>query len=195
MYEIIGFITVVIAIVTHIPYLVQTIKGEIKPHPFTWILWTLLTLIIFFAQFSDGAGPGAWGTGIIGVICIFITIACLRYGFENIKKSDVVLFVIGLATIPLWLITNDPTLSVLIITAIDVSAFFPTFRKSYMKPYDEPVYLYISNIVRHGLSLFAIVNLTIATVTFPFVIMFVNIGLTGFLIWRRKILKDKTHDT
>lgn len=189
MHEIIGVITVILAIAVHVPYLLGTIKGTIKPHPFTWILWTLLTLIVFFAQFMDGAGPGAWGTGIIGAICVFITIACLRYGFQNIKKSDVVLFVIGLATIPLWLITDDPTLSVIIVTAIDVVAFAPTFRKSYMKPYDEPLYLYFTNILRHGLSLFAIVNVTIATAFFPFVIMIANIALTGFLIWRQKILK------
>jgi hypothetical protein len=189
MHEVVGLITVVIAIIMHVPYLIGTIKGTIKPHPFTWILWTLLTLVVFFAQFTDGAGPGAWGTGIIGVICIFITLSCLHNGFKNIKKSDIVLFVIGLSTIPLWFATNDPTLSVVIVTVIDVFAFAPTFRKSYMKPYDEPLYLYSSNVARHALSLFAITNVTIATVFFPFVIMIANIGLTGFLIWRRRVLK------
>jgi len=189
--EVIGIVTVIIAIAMHVPYLFDTIKGKIKPHPFTWILWTLLTLIVFFAQFFDGAGPGAWGTGVIGLICIFITVACLRHGFENIKKSDVILFIIGLATIPLWLLTDDPTLSVIIVTTIDVfAAFAPTFRKSHMSPYDEPLYLYGSNVLRHGLTLFAIANVTIATALFPFVIMLANIALTGFLIWRRRILGD-----
>jgi hypothetical protein len=81
--EVIGIVTVIIAIAMHVPYLFDTIKGKIKPHPFTWILWTLLTLIVFFAQFYDGAGPGAWGTGVIGLICIFITVACLRHGLGN----------------------------------------------------------------------------------------------------------------
>ena len=188
MHEIIGTITVIIAIAMHVPYLVGAIKGTIKPHPFTWILWTLLTLIVFFAQFFDGAGPGAWGTGVVGGLCIAITFASLRYGFEDIKKKDAIFFIIGLMSIPLWVYTNDPTLSVIIVTVIDMFAFAPTFRKSYMKPYDEPLYLYTSNIIRHGLSLFAIVHVSIATAFFPFMIMIANIGLTGFLIWRRKVL-------
>lgn len=187
-HEIIGFITVIMAIVLHIPYLKGTIKGTIRPHPFTWVLWTTLTCIIFFAQVSDGAGPGAWGTGVVGALCIGITLASLRYGFENIKKQDIVFFVTGLMTIPLWIYTNDPTLSVIIIVTIDLMAFAPTYRKSYHKPYDEPLYLYSWNVVRHGLSLIAIANVTIATALFPLMVGVANAALALFLIWRRKVL-------
>lgn len=190
LYEIIGIVTVVMGIGLHVPYLVDTIKGTIKPHPFTWILWTLLTIIVFVAQVIDGAGPGAWGTGIVGVFCIAITLASLRYGFENIKKSDVMMLVFGLMTIPLWILTNDPTLSVIIIVVIDLIAFAPTYRKSYLKPYDEPLYLYSLNVLRHGLSLFAIINFTIATALFPLMVGLANGTMALFLIWRRYALKE-----
>jgi hypothetical protein len=176
------------AIGLHVPYLLSTIKGTIKPHPFTWILWTTLTIIIFFAQIMDGAGPGAWGTVTVGLICIGIVVASIRFGFDNVKRKDVVLFVIGLLSIPLWLLTKNPTLSVILITTIDLIAFIPTYRKSWDKPYDEPLYLYGLNVLRHGLSLFAIINVTIATAFFPFMIMLANLGLFLFLIRRRKLL-------
>ncbi len=189
LYEIMGIITVIMGISIHVPYLVDAIKGRIKPHPFTWILWTLLTIIVFFAQVFDGAGPGAWGTGIVGAFCIAITLASLRYGFNNIKKSDIIMFVVGLMTIPLWLLTDDPTLSVIIVVVIDLIAFTPTFRKSYDKPYDEPLYHSSLNFIRHALTLFAIVNVTIATALFPLMIGVANGTLLLFLLWRRKALK------
>ena len=40
--EIIGIITIIVGVGIHISYLYGTIKGTITPHPFTWILWTLL---------------------------------------------------------------------------------------------------------------------------------------------------------
>ena len=177
------------AIGLHVPYLLGSVKGTIKPHPFTWILWTTLTFIIFFAQFMDGAGPGAWGTGTVAVICLGIVAVSLRNGFSDIKRSDIVLFAAGLLSIPLWLLTDDPTLSVVLVTMIDLIAFTPTFRKSYLKPYDEPLYLYSLNVVRHGLSLFAIVNLTLATALFPFMIMLANLALFVFLVARRSVIK------
>jgi len=186
MHEIIGIIVVIIGIGLHAPYLYDSIKGNIKPHPFTWILWTLLTIIVFVAQVADGAGPGAWGTGAVGAFCIAIMLSSLRHGFNNIKKVDIMMLIIGLMTIPLWMLANDPTLSVVIIVVIDLLAFAPTFRKSYHKPYDEPLYLPFSNIVRHGLSIFAIVNITIATTLFPFMVGLANVALAIFLIWRRR---------
>ena len=191
-YEIIGYITVVFAIALHIPYLKSTLTGTIKPHPFTWTLWTMLTVIVFFAQVFDGAGPGAWGTGTVGLLCIAITIASLKNGFQNIKKIDVILFSSGLLAIPLWLLFGDPTLSVILLTTIDLIAFAPTYRKSYLNPHDEPIYLYSLNVLRHGLSLFAIVNVTIATALFPFMVMLANGSLAVFLLWRRRTLKTKT---
>lgn len=186
MHEIIGIVAVIMGVTIHLFYLMDTIKEKIKPHPFTWILWTLLTTIIFFAQVFDGAGPGAWVTGSVLIFCIAITLASLRYGFQNIKKADVIMFVIGLMTIPLWIFTKDPTLSVIIIVTIDLIAFAPTYRKSYYSPYDEPLYLYLINVIRHGISLFAIINVTIATALFPFMVGLANGALALFLIWRRR---------
>jgi hypothetical protein len=189
LHEIIGIITVVMSIGIHVPYFLDTFRGKIRPHPFTWVLWTLLTIIIFIAQFIDGAGPGSWGTGVVAVFCVSITLASIRYGFQNIKPADVIMFVVGLLTIPLWILTEDPTLSVIIIVVIDLIAFAPTYRKSYHKPYDEPLYHSSLNFIRHGLTLFAIANFTLVTALFPFMVGIANGSLFLFLLWRRRALK------
>jgi hypothetical protein len=80
-------------------------------------------------------------------------------------------------------------LSVILVVAIDLIAFAPTYRKSYLNPHDEPLYLYSLNVLRHGLSLFAIVNITIATALFPFMVGLANGCLAVFLIIRRAQLK------
>jgi membrane-bound ClpP family serine protease len=188
-YEIFGLLAALLGFVLHVPYLIQTIRGTIKPHPFSWILWALLTFIAFFAQFLDNAGPGAWVTGVVGTMTLLIALASTKNGFQNIKRADIAMFVIGLFTIPLWIATEDPTLSVIIVVAIDLIAFAPTYRKSYYNPYDEPLYLYSWNVLRHVITLFAIVNITIATALFPFMVAIANGSLVIFLLWRRRALK------
>lgn len=185
--ELIGLITVLMAIGLHVPYFVSTYKGTIQPHPFTWFLWALLTVIIAFAQVLDGAGPGAWGTIVVALISIGITIASLKNGFKDIKPIDYIMFIGGLGAIPLWLVTKDPTYSVILVTIIDAIAFVPTYRKSWHNPFGEPLYLYSLNVVRHGLSLFAIAHVSIATALFPFTIMLLNGSFALFLVWRRRV--------
>ena len=186
--EIIGTITVIMGIGLHVPYLRDAITRRIKPHPFTWIIWTLLTAIVFFAQLSDGAGPGAWTNGTVALLCVFIVAASLRNGFHDIKRSDVILFVTGLLTIPLWVLTDDPLYSVITISIIDTIAFLPTFRKSYHKPNEEALYLYGLNFIRHGLSIVALAHYSVVTALFPAVLVFNNLALALFLIWRRRMI-------
>ena len=133
-------------IAAHIPYLLQTIKGTNKPHIFTWIIWTLLTFIAAAVQYVGNAGPGAWVTGVTGLICVVITIFTFKNGEKHITRSDWVMFIAGLITIPLWLLTNSPLWSIILITTIDCSAFYPTFRKSWHKPHEENTFMYGFNI-------------------------------------------------
>jgi len=58
LYEIMGIITVVMSVGIHVPYLVDAIRVKIKPHPFTWILWTLLTIIVFVWMVQGPAHGG-----------------------------------------------------------------------------------------------------------------------------------------
>lgn len=59
--EILGAIAFLISIVGTVVYIRSILKGDTKPHLYTWIVFSILTCIAFFAQISDNAGPGARG--------------------------------------------------------------------------------------------------------------------------------------
>ena len=96
MNEIIGGITVVVAVLTYLPYLRDTIRGKVTPHPFTWIIWVTLTAIAYAAQVSDNAGPGAWMNAAVLAICVFIILFSFKNGFDHITRFDTGVFGIGL---------------------------------------------------------------------------------------------------
>lgn len=191
--ELLGFTVALVGAVLHLSYLRDALRGTIAPHPFTWLLWTVLTLTIFFAQLSEGAGPGAWNAGAVGFVCIAILGVAfkngLQNGFENVKKVDAISLFLGVSAIPLWWVLKDPTFSVILITLVDVFAFVPTFRKSWAAPYSEPMYLYVTNALRQGLSIFAIININVATALFPFVMVLANLLLAYVLFYRRSFLR------
>lgn len=186
-----GVVAVLMTVWAHIPYLRHTLNGSNKPHVFTWVIWTLLTGIAFAAQVSEGAGAGAWATGICSAICVTIAIAAFRAGEKHITKSDWVMFLAGLCAIPVWMATKDPLWSVWIITIIDVSAVYPTFRKSWRRPSEENSFMYGFNIPRHFISICALSQISLTTALYPCGLLLMNLVMFIMLKMRRRHLAQQ----
>lgn len=164
MKETFAIIAVFLVILGHTPYLRDIIKKKIQPHPYTWLVWTVVALITFFGQISKGAGIGALPTAVAELFTIIIFIFSLRYGFKDISKTDTYFLIIALLGIIPWIITKDATISVIISVSIDVIAYIPTIRKTWKFPKTESAWLYNVNIVRHALTLFSLQAYNVATV-------------------------------
>jgi len=173
--EILGLLAAVIGFASLIPYIINVLRGKIKPHMFSWIIWGTATLIVFFAQWAEGGGPGAWQTGIGGCMSLFI--AGLAY-FKNpelvITKSDWLSFIAALAAIPLWYLTNNPLWSVILLTMIDVTGYFPTLRKAYTLPDEESGGLFLLQTLKNWLGIAAMQHYSVVTILFPATLSLIN---------------------
>ena len=175
MKELIGFITVALTFIALYPYIVDIFRNKTKPHIFTWVIWAIVTILAFFGQWQKGGGPGSWTTGVTGILTIFIALISIKKGSKDITKSDVVMFIGALLGIIPWLLTKDPTLSVVILTIIDVVAFIPTIRKTMKDPQSETFISYVLHAIRHSLSIFALANYNLATYIYPTALALMNI--------------------
>jgi len=178
----------VLSIIGYVPYFQGIRKGAVKPHIFSWVIWMLLTGIVFVAQVQKGAGPGAWVTGVAVVLCLVISVMAYKNGDKDITRSDWVSFVCGLAAIPLWRLTRDPQWSVILVTFIYVAAYYPTFRKSFTKPWDEALSLYVLSIVKNMIGIMAIETFSLTTVLYPASTAVMNVAFIGMVMWRRAVL-------
>lgn len=183
--EFIGLAAVLLSIVGHLPYITDTIKGKTKPHVFTWVIWAIVTILAFLGQWLKGGGAGSWTTGVTGLITILVALLALKHGSKDIRRSDKLFFAGALIAIIPWYLTDDPTLSIVIITLIDVLAFIPTVRKTIGNPSSETLFTYALNIPRHGLALIALENYNLATYLYPASLFVMNILMT-FIIIRPK---------
>ena len=86
--EILVFIASLLALVGNLPYLFDVVKKKIKPHPYTWFVWSIVSCVIFFGQVAKGAGIGAIPTAASEVFTVIIFLFSLKYGFKNPPKSD-----------------------------------------------------------------------------------------------------------
>lgn len=181
-----AIVAALIAIAGNLPYLWDIVKGRVRPHPYTWLVWSLVSCIIFFGQVAKGAGIGALPTAASEIFTIIIFLFSLRYGFRHIRRIDTVFFIIALLGIIPWILTQDPTLSVVIAVGIDLIAFAPTIRKTWHEPATETPILYGSNALRHTLALFSLQAYNVATTLHSIAMITTNAAMVGIMFLRKK---------
>ena len=185
MKEILAIIAALLAVAGNVPYVVQVFQGKVKPHAYTWFVWSIVSAVVFFGQVVKGAGVGAIPTAASEIFTFIIFILSLRYGFQRTTWVDTTFLVAALLGLIPWFLTKDPTLSVVIVVTIDVLGFIPTLRKGWLEPATETPILYGSNVLRHVLALFSLQAYNVATTLHSIGMIVVNSVMTIVLISRR----------
>lgn len=184
-----AIIATILIFVAYIPYIRNTIKGITRPHIFSFFLWSLTTFIIFFLQLKNGGGIGSWVTFVIGLMTLTTFILSLRNGKKDIRKIDIVFLCIALITIPIWLLAKQPIISISLLVLIDIFGFLPAMRKSWIDPWSETLFYYLINTFRHGLNVFALLQITFITALSPAIGSLLNGIFALILIVRRFKIK------
>ena len=184
-----GLLSLVLSVVSYVPYARSIFVANTKPHAFTWLVWGAVMAIAFVAQLLDKAGAGSWATGLSAAFCLGIGVVALFRGEKHITRGDWIALVITLLAIPLWVVTSDPLWSVLLVTGIDAVAYYPTFRKSYVKPDEELAFKYVLTVIRYLFSLLALEHYTVVTSVYQLVSIVMEMAIVVMLVWRRAVLK------
>ncbi len=187
--ELISLVAIIITFIAFIPYIASIVKGQTRPHAFSWIIWAMVTFVVFLAQLADRGGAGAWPTGFSGIITLVVALlAYLKRTDHMISRSDWLFFVSALMALPLWAITQNPLSAVVILTTVDLLGFIPTFRKAWFYPQEEALLFYNLIALRNGLSILALEHYSVTTVLFPAATGLACLLFTSMVVVSRKII-------
>ncbi len=185
---VLGGAAVVFGIAGQALYLKDILQDSIKPHPFSWLGWALLDVVIFSAQITSGGGPGSWVTGVSALVNTIIALLSLKRGEKRITWSDWTCFIGAILGIVLWKLTADPIGAVIVVSAVNFVAFIPTFRKAYLRPNEESLNIFSFDIVKFILGIAALGVLSPTTALFPATAMVSNVMFISMVILRRRKL-------
>lgn len=172
----------------YIPYLWSILKGQNKPHLFTWITATLTAGIAWALQVLGGAGIGSWPMLVVTMLCVCVVVLSLWRGTKDITRSDAVCLAASLFALYLWLVVDEPIASVILITIAEVVSYIPTVRKSWNDPYNENLTLYQVSMFRHALAVVALEQINLLTALYPAAWALTNLVIAFILIARRRAL-------
>ena len=167
-------------------YLHSVLDWETKPHIYTILLYIIITWIIFYSQITNEAGFGAMYVGITCIFWILIFILSFWYGIKDITTTDKISLVLALWAIPLWMLSWNPVLSVVLLMVVDVFSSYPTMRKTYVDPYSENIYVFVIEFIGLIFSILALTQITFLTAWYLIYIMLFDILMFLIVFYRRK---------
>jgi len=97
------FLGVGLQFIGGLTYLIDTVKGKIKPNKISWLLWSIAPLIAFFAEIKQGVGVQAFTTFIVGFVPLLVFLASFvnKQAEWKLSRFDLVCGALSLAGLAL----------------------------------------------------------------------------------------------
>ena len=165
-----------IGAVGSVAYLVDTVKGKVKPNRVSFLLWSIAPFIAFAAQIKQGVGLESVMTFSTG----FLPITTFAASFVNknaewkVTRFDLLCGFLSLIGLVLWLITKVGNVAILFSILADGLAAVPTIVKAYYYPDTELAWPWIATSFGVILTLLTLNTLTFANSGFIIYILIVD---------------------
>lgn len=180
----------IIALIGNSSYLLDTVKGKIRPNRVSYAIWTIAPLVAFAAQIGQGIGIQSLTTLSVGVFPFLILIASYVNKKAEWKLTNFDLFcgflsLIGLA---LWMVTKVGNIAIFFALLSELLAAIPTLIKSYNFPETESGFPWLAGSLNGLITLLTITTWSFAYYGFPLYIFALDIiifGLVQFKLGKR----------
>ena len=174
---------VVIGFLGGLSYLIDTIKGRVKPNRVSYLLWALAPLIAFVAQLKEGVGIQSLLTFSVGFVPLSIFIASFfnKKSEWKLTRFDLVCGALSVVGLILWLITRIGIVAIIFSIVADALAGIPTVVKSYRFPETESAWPYFAASISAMFTLLTINQWSFAEYGFSLYILVLTLTISSLV--------------
>ena len=180
-----GALAVVITLVAYGIYVWQTLHGEARPHPLSWLIFGILTGTAYLVQRDEAAGPGSWVMGITAIVCLLLCLMSFWRGERTFPWYEWAFLIAAAVIFIFYLWSREPTISAVLAAAVSVLGFGPTVTKAWQRPHSDSITTFALNSIKFVPAFFAMDNLTVATCVMPAALVVANAAVALIIYARR----------
>jgi hypothetical protein len=176
----------IIGAIGSLAYLIDTVKGKVKPNRVSFLLWSIAPLIAFAAQIKQGVGLEALMTFSTGFLPLTTFIASFvnKKAEWKVTRFDLVCGFLSIVGLILWLITKVGNIAIFFSIVADGLAAVPTIVKSYKYPDTELAWPWIATVLGVVLTLLTLKELTFANSGFIVYILILDALIFSLIQFR-----------
>src|SRR5918994_5196610 len=177
-------------------YLIDTVKGKVKPNRVSFLLWSIAPFIAFAAQIKQGVGLESLMTFSTGFLPLTVFIATFvnKKAEWKLTKFDLICGALSIIGLILWLITKVGNVAIFFSIVADGLAAVPTLVKAYKYPDTEIAWPWLATVFGVVLTLLTLNEWTFANSAFIVYIFIADtmiFSLVQFKIGEKLGFKDK----
>ena len=133
-----GYASAVLSVIAFAPYIYNTLRGRTVPQRASWLVWSVLSAIAFWAQLHEGASASLWFTGVqvVGATTVFLLSVFCGKGlyFRPFEYFGLCAAAVGLG---LWYYCDTAAYALAITIGISLIGGLFTIHKAYLWPASE----------------------------------------------------------
>ena len=85
---VLGVLAVLVGIADTIPYVRDTLRGATRPHRGTWLIWSVLAIVVCFSQRADGASWSLLMAAAQAILTSLVFVLAIRRGEGGMSTGD-----------------------------------------------------------------------------------------------------------
>jgi len=180
-----GALAVVITLAAYGIYVWQTLRGEARPHPLSWLIFGILTATAYLVQRDEAAGPGSWVMGVTAIVCLLLCLMSFWRGERTFPWYEWAFLVAAAVIFVFYLWSRQPTIAAVLAALVNMLGFGPTVTKAWQRPHSDSITTFALNSIKFIPAFFAMDNLTIATCVMPAALVVANAAVALIIYARR----------
>jgi hypothetical protein len=180
-----GVAAALIGLADMAPYVRDTVRRSTRPHRGTWLIWTVLAVVVSLSQHADG---GSWSVAIAVAQAVtngLVLALAIRLGTGGVNALDATLMAVAVAGVAGWQLAGDPLIATACVVAADLIAAAMMVPKTWRDPGSETLSMFAWATLTGALSAGAVGSVEASLLLYPAYYCLVNGGLALLIVGRR----------
>jgi hypothetical protein len=182
-----GVLAGLVGIADTVPYVGDTLRGTTRPHRGTWLIWSVLAIVVCLSQRADGASWSLLMVATQAVLTSLVFLLAIGRGEGGMSRSDAILIAIASGGVIGWLVAEEPIVATSCVIAADLIAAAMMIPKTYRDPDSETLATFAFASLSGTLAAGAVGTLDVSLLLYPIYFGVVN-GALAILIYHRRVV-------
>jgi hypothetical protein len=179
---VLGALAGLVGVAGTIAYMRDTARGSTRPHRGTWLIWSVLAIVVCLSQRADGATWSLIMAGAHVALNALVILFAIRLGTGALRAPETVLIAIAGGGVAGWLIADEPIVATACVVAADLIATGMMLPKTWRDPDSETLLTFAFASLGGALAAGSVGVLEPALLLYPLYYCLANGALT-LLIW------------